>query len=445
MVKPDELAAAGITEVVVAATDVQGRLVGRRLAAKRFAAAPDEPVTLCAVTLDWDIAQGMTEASPLGGLATGLPDLYLRPDLATLRRYPGVPHRAVCLADMCDREGTPLPFAPRSVLRQATQALAAQELAVAVASELEFYLFHGNASENRAKAFRELRPLHRARSDFNIAAQSYGDPYLGLLMEAAADSEIPTIAAQLETGFGQMEITLEHTGPLEMADRHMLFKLAVKEMARRHDLTATFMAQPMGDDIGSSCHLHCSLWRDGKALMPAQEDPRALSPAGLAFLGGLISHLDETALLYAPNANSYKRHRRGGVTTGVNAWGYDNRTATFRIVGCGDSLRIEHRYPGADANPYLAISALILSGLDGMRRSCDAGLPVTGNCSARTDLPRSPDCLGTAVSLFAESAFACEALGTEVADFYARHGRQEWDAFLSAVTDWERTRAFELI
>lgn len=445
MLTPADLAEAGFTDVAIAATDVQGRLIGRRLPVRQFAAAPARPVTVCAVTLAWDIGQRLTDPGLYGGLASGLPDVHLKPDLATLRPFPAADGRAICLADLCDRDGEPLAIAPRSVLRKATQALNAQGLDVQIASELEFYLFEGSAGENRAQSFRDLRPLHRARADFNIAMQSYGDPYLRRMIEAAEQASIPTVAAQLETGYGQMEITLEHTSPLEMADRHVLFKLAVKEVARRSDLTATFMAQPMDGDIGSSCHLHCSLWQGGRPLFPSETDPQELSPAGSAFLGGLLAHLDETALLYAPNTNSYKRHRRGGVTTGVKAWAFDNRTATFRVVGCGDSLRIEHRYPGADVNPYVGIAALILSGLDGLCSGTDPGPPAGGNCNSRADLAHTPDCLGTAISLFSSSSFARQALGGEVVDFYARHGRQEWDAFLTAVTDWEQERAFELV
>ena len=260
-------------------------------------------------------------------------------------------------------------------------------------------------------------------------------------MDAAG---IPVYACQAEYGYGQWEVNLEHAGALEMADRHVIYKAGVKELALQEGLTPTFMARPRPDDMGSSGHFHVSLWRDGDPAFAASPDGHELSAVGRAFLAGLLEHLAGTALFFAPYANSYKRHATEDFGGGIAAWGHDNRTVALRVVGHGRSIRIEHRFGGADANPYLAAAAILAAGLDGMERGADPGAPVVGNAYAREDLPRTHASLGDALAAFEGSSFVAQAFGKDVVEHYAAHARAEWRSYLRAVTDWEVERAFEL-
>jgi glutamine synthetase len=257
---------------------------------------------------------------------------------------------------------------------------------------------------------------------------------------------IPVDACQAEYGLGQWEVNLEHAPALETADRHAVYKAGVKELALAEGLSATFMAKPVAADMGSSCHLHVSLVNlvDGSPGFPKRDGAAGLSAVMNAFLGGMVEHLSETALFFAPFVNSYKRHVGDmAFAGGPIAWGMDNRTVSFRVVGSGPSLRIEHRFAGADANPYLAIAALIAAGVDGVEHALDPGPPATGNAYAREDLGRAPGSLGDAIAVFEASEWASATFGKEVVEHYAEMARAEWKGYLSAVTDWEIDRGFE--
>jgi glutamine synthetase len=250
---------------------------------------------------------------------------------------------------------------------------------------------------------------------------------------------------QAEAGRGQWEVNLDHTDPLQAADVTFLYKAGVKELARQAGHAVTFMARPVADDLGSSCHIHCSLRRDGDPVFPSAPGSGELSATGRHFVGGLLAHLPATAIWLAPYANSYKRHAPGFAAGGVLAWGTDNRYVAVRVVGHGDSLRAEHRFPGADVNPFLATAAVIAAGLEGVASAREPGPPVAGNADERQDLPRPPASLGDALAAFESSTFVKTTFGESVAAHYAAHARAEWKAYLAAVTDWEIVRGFEAV
>ena len=334
--------------------------------------------------------------------------------------------------------------APRTILRRQVEAAGRRGYEVRLASELEFYLFRGHPREARRRRFRELEPTTLTHAAYGIVDQAVEEPFLRRVREAMERAGIAVAATQAELGRGQWEVNLDHAEALEMADRHLLYKSGIKELALREDLTATFMARPVAGEMGSSCHLHCSLRADGRPVFAEEPGSGRLSPLGRHFLGGLLRHLDATALLFAPFVNSYKRHAPGLAAGGVIAWGLDNRTLALRVAGAGDSLRLEHRYPGADVNPYLAAAAIIAAGLDGVDAACEPGAPVEGDADDRADLPRPPASLGAALAAVEASEFVATAFGPDVVAHYAGHARGEWSAFLAAVTDWEIDRAFEL-
>jgi glutamine synthetase len=445
MLAVDDLEAGGFHTVVVAAPDAQGRPVGRELPLRRFLADPEAGVEISSYALVYDVAGIPLDASPFAGAHTGYHDIRLRPDLSALRPYPGVPGTAVCIADVVDSNGSEVPFAPRSVLRRQVEATGRTGYEVMLATELEFYLFWNDPREARRLGYRALEPTTPARSTYGVAATTTQQSFLHPLRDAMEAAGVVISGTQAEAGRGQWEMNLEHTDPLQAADNHLLFKLGVKELARQAGLTATFMARPVPDDLGSSCHIHCSLWTGDKPVFPATPGSGQLSPVACHFLGGLLEHLNPSAPWFAPYANSYKRHAPGFAAGGVAAWGHDNRSVAIRVVGHGDTLRLEHRYPGADANPYLASAAIIAAGLDGIATQREPGPPTEGDADARTDLPRPPASLGEALTAFENSTFARASFGDEVAAHYAAHARAEWLAYLSAVTDWELIRGFEAV
>jgi glutamine synthetase len=429
--------------VIVAGADMQGRLFGRRLPARRFLADPAQGVDICTCVFVWDIAEDPGADVPFAGPHTGWNDLVLAPDLATLRPYPGVEGTAICLADVLDEHGEPLAMAPRTILRRQVERAAAMGFGVQTASELEFYLFRGSVREARLRGFRDLEPTTLVRSDYSIVGQAAQEPFIRRVRREMEAAGIPIWACQAEYGLGQWEVNLEHADPVEMADRHVVYKAGLKEMALQDDLAPTFMARPVAGDMGSSGHVHVSLWRGDEPAFADGDGPHALSDAGLSFVGGLLAHLDETALFFAPYLNSYKRHLTEDFGGGIQAWGFDNRTIAIRVVGSGPSLRVEHRYPGADANPYLSMAAVLAAGLDGVERGLGPGQPFEGDAYGDAHLRRTPRSLVEALVAFEESTFVRDTFGKDVVEHYAAHGRAEWEASLRAVTDWEINRAFE--
>lgn len=349
------------------------------------------------------------------------------------------------MADIIDEEREELlEIAPRTILRRQLERAQRLGYQVLLASELEFYLFKGDVRENRLRGFQGMQPTTLTRSDYSIVGQGVQEPFIARVRREMDAAEIPIYACQAEYGFGQWEVNLEYADALEMADRHVVYKAGVKEIALQEGLSATFMAKPNAAEFGSSCHFHCSLRCDGTPLLPQEPGSRHLSAIGKGFLGGLLDHLNESALFFAPYVNSYKRHVPDSVGGRIIAWGLDNRTVTLRLIGAGPSLRVEHRYPGADVNPYLGTAAIVAAGLDGIARSLDPGPPFVGNAYQDRSLPRSPISLGAAIGVFEASEFVRSTFGAEVVAHYAALGRGEWSAFLRAVTDWEVLRAFEL-
>jgi glutamine synthetase len=450
MLTAADLTADRFDTIVVAAPDVHGRLFGRRIPLRKFLQAgglDGYRLPICTCVLAWDIAQDMGAEVPFAGLHTGWHDFVLHPDAATLRPYPGAERTAVVMADVHTEHGEPVEIAPRWILRRQVDRARAAGYQVLLGSELEFYLFEGSPRDARANGFRELRPTTLIRSDYSIVGQGVQEPFIARIRGTMDAAGIPIDACQAEYGLGQWEVNLEHSDALETADRHGLYKAGVKELALQAGLSATFMAKPSAADMGSSCHLHVSLVSidTGEPAFPSGPGPHDLSDLMRSFMGGLLEHLAETALFFAPSVNSYKRYT-GDLTVagGPIVWGYDNRTATLRVVGHGPSLRAEHRFAGADVNPYLAAAALIAAGLDGVERGLDPGQAFVGDAYARGDLPTAPRSLGEALAAFDASGFVASAFGKDVVEHYAPLARADWDAYTrAAVTDWEIGRAFE--
>ena len=429
--------------VIVCTPDMTGRLLGRRLTRDAFLRGVDRGVDMCTATFAWDITQdpmGMVGRLDWAGFHTGWHDIRLEADLSSLRPAAWVGRTAICMADVVEvADGTPVPVAPRSILRQQVDALAEDGFTALTGTELEFYLFVGTPDENRQDGHRDLQPTTLQPADYSILEGDRFDRFFNELRRCLSASGIETEAGQGEWGLGQWEMTLRRQDPVTMADHHAFYKLAVKRLAMVHGLTATFMARPQSDQPGSSGHVHLSLWRGDEAAFGDE-------PVLRSALAGAIEHTPDLLAWYAPTVNSYKRIIQQDFAGWGLTWGEDNRTTSFRTLGHqDDERRFEFRLPGADMNPHLALAALLASARDGVARSLDPGEPITGNAYEQAPDPGLPRHLGEAADRFAASAWARETFGDLVVDHYAAYAHAEVDAWLSAVTDWERTRYLDLI
>jgi glutamine synthetase len=259
------------------------------------------------------------------------------------------------------------------------------------------------------------------------------------------DAGIPVEFSKGEAGRGQHEINLRYADALEMADRHVIYKNGVKEIAALHDRAVTFMAKYDMSESGSSCHVHSSVWNANgtESLMWSDDAPDHVSDVFRGWLGGLVAHSGELAWLFAPSVNSYKRYQPGSWAPTALAWGRDNRTCGFRVVGHGAGYRVESRIPGADCNPYLALAATIAAGLHGIEHGEDPPPRFDGNAYDSPGVARVPWNIADAINELEASEIAVKAFGHDVHQHFVNTAKQEWAAFGNVVTDWERRRNFE--
>ncbi len=442
--------AGGIDTVIVAFPDVFGRLVGKRFVGRYFLDHVVHGGThgcnyLLAVNIEMDPQDGFKLAS----WDRGFGDFEMQPDANTIRVLPWLPATALVLCDTVAHDGkrhsvSLVAEAPRSVLKRQLERLEERKLVCQIASELEFYLFNTTYSGAFAAGYRGLTPSSDYRIDYHILQPGRDEALFRAIRNQMGQAEVPVESSKGEWSRGQHEINFEHATPLEMADRHVIFKQGVKEISETHGKSVTFMAKYAASEAGNSCHIHSSLWGDGANLF---WDPKTHGGSTLfrQFLGGLLKYSPELCYFYAPTINSYKRYQSGSWAPTKMAWAVDNRTVGFRVVGQGKSFRIENRMPGADANPYLAFAATIAAGLAGVEEGLDCGEEYRGNAYVDAKLAGLPKSLQGAVESLDASAFCRREFGDHVVDYYAHTGRLEVQAFGDAVTDWERVRYFERI
>ena len=445
----DLVANDAVETVVVAFTDHYGRLVGKRFDAEFFIESAAEAGTHgCDYLLTTDMEMEPVPGYRFANWELGYGDFHLVPDLDTLRMADWLDKTALVICDVID-EGShePVVVAPRSILRRQLDAARALGFGCLAASELEYYLFEDSYREANTLHYQGLSPAGWYLEDYHILQGSRIEGFTAAARRHLKYSGVPVENSKGEWGLGQHELNVRYAEALAMADRHVVFKQCLKEVADAMDVSVTFMAKFAADRAGSSCHIHLSLWQDEENAFVGDQQlgPVAGSDIFRWFLGGWIAHVDDVMPFYAPTVNAYKRYVDGSWAPTRLAWSYDNRTAGFRVVGKGASLRIECRIPGADCNPYLAFAASLASGLDGIRNRIEPPPCFEGDIYAARHLPRVPYTLEQAVANFENSAFAKETFGAAVVEHYTHFFRTEVEAFNSAVTDWERKRYFERI
>jgi glutamine synthetase len=428
-----------VDTVLVVFTDHYGRLMGKRYDAEFFL---DDTLAHGSHVCDYLLTVDM-EMNPIPGFKfanweRGYGDVHLIPDLGTLRMASWLDRTAMVLCDVAEEStGKPVSVAPRTILRRQLERAKQDGLEVKAASELEYYLFRDSFRDASRKGYRDLEPAGWYLEDYHALQGSREEFFNAEARRHLRRSGVPVETSKGEWGLGQHELNVRYAGALEMADRHVVFKQCLKDVADRLGASVTFMAKFAENGAGSSCHIHMSLWRGGRNAFPGKKTvgPLRASETFAHFLGGWIAHTPELMVFYAPTVNSYKRYQAGSWAPTRLAWSHDNRTAGFRVVGHDESLRIECRIPGADCNPYRAFAAALASGLAGIENKTDPPPMFEGDAYAAKSIPSVPRSLAEATSAFESSAF----------EHYAHFFRTEQDLYDKAVTDWERKRYFERI
>ncbi|WP_460775638.1 glutamine synthetase family protein [Microbacterium sp. GXF7504] len=431
-----------IDTVVVAFTDAQGRLAGKRVSGRMWQdVVAADGAEACNYLLSVDVDMNTVDGYAMAGWETGYGDMVLVPDTATLRRIPWQPATALVMSDLRWESGDAVPQAPRSVLDRQRARLADRGLVAYAATELEFIVFDDTFRDAWAKGYRDLTPSTDYNVDYNLLATTRVEPLLRDIRRGMEGAGLYCEGVKGECNLGQQEIGFRYAEARETADQHTIFKNGAKEIADAHGKSLTFMAK-FNEREGNSCHIHLSVRSaDGEAVM-AGDGPHGFSPLMEHWIAGVLATLREFTLLYAPTINSYKRFAKGSFAPTGIAWGMDNRTCALRVVGHGAGLRVENRVPGGDVNPYLAISAIIAGGLHGIEHELALPDPLTGN-AYDAGVETLPTNLRDAAELFAASGIARAAFGEEVVAHYLNQARIEVEAYEAAVTEWERVRGFE--
>jgi glutamine synthetase len=440
-----EVESGTIDTVLTCFTDMQGRLVGKRVEGGFFLEdVESHGIEGCNYLLALDMEMDPIPGYAMANWEQGYGDFHIVPDVATLRRIPWLDRTALVLCDLAWEDGEPVVASPRQVLKRQVERAAERGYLPMFGSELEFYLLKETYAEANEKHYRNLSPSIPYILDYHILATTFDEDVVGALRRGMHAAGIPVEFSKGEAWPGQHELNFRFADAVTTADRHTVYKNGAKEIANQHGRSITFMAKPDHTWIGNSCHIHSSLWEsDGSRSLFVNEGGDGGSDVFDRYLAGLIAHMRELSVFVAPNVNSYKRYAAESWAPTTLAAGRDNRTCGFRIVGHGNGHRIESRIPGADTNPYLAFAAMIAAGLQGLDNELEPPPLFEGNAYADESLPRVPSTLREAIDELAGSTMARDAFGDDVVEHYLNYAKTEQRLFDEVVTCYERERLFE--
>ena len=424
----NDVESGAVDTVVAAFTDMQGRLMGKREQAEYFLdETAEHGLEGCNYLLALDMEMDPQPGYAMASWEQGYGDFVMTPDLATLRRVPWLEGTALVLCDVGWADGKPVVASPRQVLKAQVERARTAGFEPMFGSELEFYLFGESYAEAHAKHYRDLTPSVPYILDYHVLATTYDEPLIREIRNSMYAAGLPVESSKGEAWPGQQEINFRYSDAVTMADNHVIYKNGAKEIANLNGRSITFMAKPDHGWIGNSCHIHSSLWTDGENAFAGESD------VFKHYVAGWIAGARELAVFLAPTINSYKRYAAGSWAPTTLAWGHDNRTCGFRIVGHGKATRVESRIPGGDVNPYLAFAALLAAGLDGIERELELPPPLKGN-AYESDAERFPGSLREAIEALEGGSLARAALGDQVVDHYLNYARTEQRLFDQAVT-----------
>jgi glutamine synthetase len=438
----------GITKVKVGGFDVDGVLRGKYVALDKFWSALEGGFGFCDVIFGWDIADVLYDNAKITGWSTGYPDTHARIDASTFRVVPHEPGTAAFLVDFVQKDGSPHPACPRSLLKSVLARARAAGYGATFAAEFEFFVFKETAETLHAKAFRGMQPLSPGMFGYSWLREGQNSDFCHAILDEMASFDVPIEGLHTETGPGVYEAALRYDEALRMADKAALFKTQLKQLCARRGLSVTFMAKWNHDLPGSSGHLHQSLWTSKKENAfydPAHPDD--ISAIAKHYLAGQLALMPELTALYSPTINSYKRYVPGAWAPLNPSWGIENRTCAVRaILGGTGATRLEYRQTAADINPYVAIATCLAAGLWGIEKKLAPPAAAQGDAGGESHgflpLPRT---LKEANALLAKSEAARAILGAAFVDHYVRTRDWEVRQYERVVTEWELRRYFESI
>ncbi len=432
-----------IDTVIVAFTDMQGRLVGKRASARLFKEEiSSHGAECCNYLLAVDVEMNTVDGYRISSWEKGYGDMAMIPDLSTLRLVPWIPGTALVMADLTWLDERPVDPSPREILKKQIARLTEKGLVAYVGTELEFIVFDNSYRDAWSRGYVGLTPASDYNIDYALLASTRMEPLLRDIRVSMEGAGMYCEGVKGECNLGQQEIAFRYEDALTTCDNHSIYKNGAKEIADTHGKALTFMAK-FNEKEGNSCHIHISFrGSDGTAVFADDKDPLGMSKMFRHFLAGQLKTMRELTLFFAPNINSYKRYVEGSFAPTAVAWGLDNRTCSLRVVGHGLGMRVENRVPGGDVNQYLATAALIAGGLYGIEHELELEPMFEGNAYV-SGAPRVPTTLREAAELFGQSEIAREAFGADVVEHYLNNAAIEVRAYDAAVTDWERVRGFE--
>ena len=431
-----------IDTVVVAVTDMQGRLQGKRVDALFFIDDLKSGVVEgCSYLLASDVDMRTVDGFALTSWERGYGDLAFKADFSTIRMVPWFDKTVIVFCDVETTDGVPVAPSPRQVLQRQVDRLSERGWHGLTGTELEFIVFNTSYEEAWSAGYRNMVPANQYNVDYSLQGTSRIEPLLGRIRRCMRGAGMVVESVKGECNFGQHEVAFKYSTLIDKCDEHGLYKLGAKEIAAQEGQSLTFMAK-YDEREGNSCHIHLSLRDQEDRPVFAGDREHGMSLLFEQFLAGQLKYGREMSLLLAPNINSYKRFVEGSFAPTALLWGIDNRTCAFRVVGHGPAIRFECRIPGGDVNQYMAIAALVAAGLRGVDEQLELSPAFVGNAYV-ADAPRVPTTLREAMELFDASAVARDAFGDEVVDHYVQAARVEVNTFNAAITDWERYRGFE--
>ena len=433
-----------IDTVLVCIVDMQGRLMGKRFHAQAFVDSGHNETHCCTYLLATDLEMGTPDGYASTSWEQGYGDYTMKPDMTTLRPVPWLEGTAMVLCDVIDHHGHPITHSPRAMLKKQIARLTDMGFSATMATELEFFLFEKSFSEIAKSGFRDLTPISAYNEDYNILQTTKEEAVMRPLRNHLYAMGIPVEGSKGEAEAGQEELNIKYAEALACADHHSISKHAVKEIAWQQGHAATFLPKWSHERVGSSSHVHQSLWKDGKPAFFDPARPNGKSELMDHYMAGLIKYAADYTYFMAPYVNSYKRFAKGSFAPTRIIWSVDNRTAAFRLCGEGSkAIRVECRIPGSDMNPYLAQAAMLAAGIKGIEEKLALQPAFAGDAYEDTTSAHIPKNLRDAKEALHGSDMLRAAMGDDVIDHYARAAEWELEEFDRVVTDWEIARGFE--
>ena len=439
------VASGEIDTVLVCFVDMQGRLMGKRFHAVNFVETSFKETHCCNYLLATDLEMGTPSGYASTSWQSGYGDYVMAPDLTTIRPVPWLEGTAMVLCDVLDHHThEPISHSPRAILKKQIKRLEALGLEAKMATELEFFLFAKTLDEIRKEGFRNLEPISGYNQDYHIFQTTKEEGVMRPIRNLLFAAGLPIENTKGEAEAGQEELNIRYAPALDCADYHSIAKHAIKEIAWQNGHAATFLPKWHKDRVGSSSHVHQSLWKDGEAAFFDKSQPHGMSKLMGYYMAGLIKYAPDYVYFLAPYVNSYKRFAKGTFAPTKTVWSVDNRTAGFRL--CGENtkgVRVECRIGGSDLNPYLAQAAMLAAGIKGIEDALELPPAATGDVYVDAKAADIPQTLRAATLTLRKSAFLREAMGDDVVDHYTRAAEWEQEEFDRVVTDWEIARGFE--